>query len=300
MPLEPLLCMKCGAPLDASLTCEHCGTKHERVLGKLQVYRICPKHLLAYADSRCPKCEAERQAHLKYLEERRKEGIQKVNEAKLKYGEWKSRNFPKLKKLSAVALLCLIIGIAGLCVSTEVYMHYNDGYGFNTPLMTVNFGYGEVISSNSFPNGYVAISLTSNGISLTPRDNTVICSVTDTLNTPISNDVIPFSNLEKEEQISINYIGAGDDFNSETTLTINYIPTQAELNYLINGTPSNLPLTFSQSFSVISSSALGILAILMIVGGIGVPVCIVVEIWYESAEIGAVARLYGIENEVRT
>jgi ribosomal protein S14 len=294
MPLEPLLCKKCGAPLDASLTCEHCGTKHERVFGKLQVCRVCPKHLLAYSGAQCPQCEGERQAHLKYLEERRKEGLQKVNEAKQKYGEWKNRNFPKLKKLSVVALLCLIIGIAGLFISTEFYMHYNDGHGFNTSIITANFGYGEVISSNSFPNGYVEITLVSNGISLTPRDNTITNSITDTLNTPITNDVIPFSNLEKGEQISIAYIGAGDDFTSETTLTINYIPTQAELNYLADGTPANLPLTFNQSLSVVSSSPLGILEILMIVAGIGIPICIGSEIWYESAEIGAIARLYDV------
>ena len=35
------------------------------------------------------------------------------------------KRLPQTKKLSVVALLCLIIGVAGICLSTENYISHN-------------------------------------------------------------------------------------------------------------------------------------------------------------------------------
>jgi hypothetical protein len=299
MPIEALKCKVCNGNLDANLKCPYCGVQHERVLGKLQVCRVCPKHLLAYADSRCPQCEAERQAHLKYLEERRKEGLQKVNEAKLKYEDWKQRNFPKLKKLSIVALFCLIIGIAGLCVSTEVYMSSNVYKSASTGTNPAS-QYINVLSNNGVSYGEGANEIT---VSPTSNPNWSEFSVSlyqsstliETYQSGYGNAqeypyvTIPFSTLTNGNTYSISISSMGN------SATFTFVSTPSS-TYPVAATP----YTFNQALSIVSGTGLGVTEILLIVAGIGVPLCIVAEIWYESAEIGSVARLYGIENEVRT
>ena len=136
MPLEPLRCKVCGGLLDANLKCQHCGTLHERKENTLQVIRVCPKHLIGYSSLNCPKCVEEQQKIIIYYQEQarlstereereRKERLKRIEEAKVKHQEWKRSNYPKLKKLGAVAFLCLVIGIAGLCLSTENYISHN-------------------------------------------------------------------------------------------------------------------------------------------------------------------------------
>ena len=136
MPIEPLRCKVCGGLLDDKLKCQHCGTLHERVENRLEIIRVCPKHLIGYSASECPKCVEEQQALILYNQEQarlsakkeealRKERLRRTEQARLEHEQWKKRNYPKLKKLSVVALLCLIIGIAGICLSTENYIAHN-------------------------------------------------------------------------------------------------------------------------------------------------------------------------------
>lgn len=62
MPIEPLRCKVCGGMLDANLKCQHCGTLHQKIENRLEVIKVCPKHLIGYSASECPKCVEERQA----------------------------------------------------------------------------------------------------------------------------------------------------------------------------------------------------------------------------------------------
>ena len=138
MPIEPLRCKVCGGLLDPNLKCQHCGTLHERINDKLQILKICSKHSLAYSLN-CPLCTEELQAQANLEKIRReqerldsikliaqaKEQEKRIEQAKAKHEQWKRINYPKLKKIGIVAVMCLIIGIAGLCLSTENYITHN-------------------------------------------------------------------------------------------------------------------------------------------------------------------------------
>ena len=136
MPIEPLRCKVCGGLLDVNLKCQHCGTLHERIENRLEIIKVCPKHLIGYSSLNCPKCVEEQQALILYNQEQarlsaereealRKERLKRTEQARLEREQWKKNNYPKLKKIGTVAMLCLIIGIAGLCLSTENYIAHN-------------------------------------------------------------------------------------------------------------------------------------------------------------------------------
>ena len=136
MPIEPLRCKVCGGLLDANLKCQHCGTLHEKIENRLEIIKVCPKHLIGYSSLNCPKCVEEQQALILYNQEQarlsaereealRKERLKRTEQARLEHEQWKKNNYPKLKKIGTVAMLCLIIGIAGLCLSTENYIAHN-------------------------------------------------------------------------------------------------------------------------------------------------------------------------------
>ena len=143
MPIEPLRCKVCGGLLDDRLKCQHCGTLHERVENRLEIIRVCPKHLIGYSASECPKCVEEYQALMLYNQEQaklsfereealrkeretlEKERLRKIEQARLKHEQWKKSSYPKLKRISVVAVMCLIIGIAGICLSTENFIAHD-------------------------------------------------------------------------------------------------------------------------------------------------------------------------------
>src|SRR5208283_4584563 len=96
------------------------------------IIRVCPKHLIGYSAPECPKCVEEQQALILYNQEQarlsaekeealRKERLRRNEQTRLDHEQWKKSNYSKLKKLSVVALLCLIIGAVGLCVSPIYY-----------------------------------------------------------------------------------------------------------------------------------------------------------------------------------
>ena len=116
MPIEPLRCKVCGGLLDDRLKCQHCGTLHERVENRLEIIRVCPKHLIGYSASECPKCIEEHQALILYNQEQarlsvekeealrkereafEKEKLRRIEQARLKHEQWKKSAYPKLKR----------------------------------------------------------------------------------------------------------------------------------------------------------------------------------------------------------
>ena len=54
-----------------------------------------------------------------------KERLRKIEQARLKHEQWEKSSYPKLKRISVVAVMCLIIGVAGICLSTENYIAHN-------------------------------------------------------------------------------------------------------------------------------------------------------------------------------
>ena len=132
MPIEPLRCKVCGGMLDANLKCQHCGTLHQKIENRLEIIKVCPKHLIGYSSQYCPKCVEERQATEELEKTRRvqeqleiEERHRRIAQLRAEHQEWKKSNYPKLKKIGIVALMCLIIGIAGFGLFPSYYMNHS-------------------------------------------------------------------------------------------------------------------------------------------------------------------------------
>src|SRR5208283_1009756 len=167
MPIEPLRCKVCGGMLDANLKCQHCGTLHQKIENRLEIIKVCPKHLIGYSASECPKCVEERQATEELEKARRvqeqverEERHRRMEQVRAEHQQWKKNNYPKLKKIGIVALTCLIIGIAGFCLLPSYYMNHSVTV---TPSKS-----GSITIGNE--NG-LSLSLTSIGISITQTYN---------------------------------------------------------------------------------------------------------------------------------
>jgi len=148
--IEPLKCKVCNGNLDDSLKCPYCGVQHERVQGnervqgEVSIQRVCPKHLIAFSDHsggflQCPLCKQEHYRsrirslyNAKQQEKLRQEREKRIAEARVKFQEWKSINYPKLKKVSAGAVLCLIIGIVSLSALAYHYIKTNTDWVLKT------------------------------------------------------------------------------------------------------------------------------------------------------------------------
>ena len=152
--IEPLKCKVCNGNLDDSLKCPYCGVQHERVQGnervqgEVSIQRVCPKHLIAFSDHsggflQCPLCKQEHDRMInqsriqslynaKQQEKLRQEQEKRIAEARVKFQEWKSINYPKLKKVSAGAVLCLIIGIVSLSALAYHYIKTNTDWVLKT------------------------------------------------------------------------------------------------------------------------------------------------------------------------
>jgi hypothetical protein len=121
---------------------------NERVQGEVSIQRVCPKHLIAFSDHsggflQCPLCKQEhdrmiKQSRIQSLynakqqEKLRQEREKRIAEARVKFQEWKSINYPKLKKVSAGAVLCLIIGIVSLSALAYHYIKTNTDWVLKT------------------------------------------------------------------------------------------------------------------------------------------------------------------------
>jgi len=128
---------------------------NERVQGEVSIQRVCPKHLIAFSDHsggflQCPLCKQEHDRMIKQIkirslynakqqEKLRQEREKRIAEARVKFQEWKSINYPKLKKVSAGAVLCLIIGIVSLSALAYHYIKTNTDW----VLKTTGTYYGE-------------------------------------------------------------------------------------------------------------------------------------------------------------
>ena len=291
MPIEPLRCKVCGGLLDDRLKCQHCGTLHERVENRLEIIKICLKHLIGYSVSECPKCIEEQQALILYNQEQarlsaekegalrkereafEKEKLRRIEQARLEHEQWKKSAYPKLKKLSVVALLCLIIGVAGICLSTENYISHNVNvvshtstsyelpFPSPTPTSVAPTSPITVISNNGFYDFNLWDGELS-GIDVSAQHLLFSVSVylnngeasnflwTDDfggLGLPNGIDVISFSKSVSGDTYFISatyateYDGSESGVTLNATIMINYIPTATQLNELVNGMPTPQP-----------------------------------------------------------
>ena len=292
MPIEPLRCKVCGGLLDDKLKCQHCGTLHERVENRLEIIKVCPKHLIGYSSLYCPKCAEEREAKEQLEKARRvqeqverEDRHRRIKQVRAEHQQWKKNNYPKLKKMSAVALLCLIIGIAGLCVTAKVYMSSNvykpSTKGTNPPFVTIisssngmRFGYGDTCFSVGLDSNYFTANVYLNS-------NLIGSYVSAFSGEPYQYADIPFSVLNNSDTYAISigappaWTGSTVNENAGESCTFTYTSSST---YPI----AALPYTFGQAVNVVSTSAIGITEILLIVMSALILVAIPIVVYSKS------------------
>ncbi len=321
--------------------------------------------MIGYSASECPKCVEEHQALMLYNQEQaklsfereealkkereahEKEKLRRIEHARLEHEQWKKSSYPKLKRISVVAVMCLIIGIAGICLSTENFIAHDVNA---VPYSSTSYVPPVIPSPTPTPtpittpspitilnDNNVNINLVyenNQGISIAPsyfyetegvqetfvvsiflggtidsNDSNLLWTDGNSYNGFSKSDVISFSRLNSSDSycVVISFIipdgGAlplsYTAFNA--SFTINYIPTSAQLDILVNGTSAppqptpqptgtyvthttilNETYSFNQAMSKVSASAIGIIEILLIVIGALILVAIPIVVYSKS------------------